>query len=217
MANTQAAPEDPVITSPLVIYLAAVNLLAFVVIALRITLSRRRGEPDDDPASGAGLCLLAVFGGGIGMLLALVALKRGHISKHEVAWWVSAIAGILVWALACAVWLGLIQVTVDVHNLVAAPNQSVLVPLGIYLAVVNVVTLAAFLIDKIRSMSRGHDGRIPEFALLMLSLAGGALGGTVAMRLGRHKTKKWYFAWGLPAMLVLHVALIVFARLVGVL
>ncbi|MBE6702155.1 MAG: DUF1294 domain-containing protein [Ruminococcaceae bacterium] len=35
--------------------------------------------------------------------------------------------------------------------------------------------------------------RIPEKVLLGCSFLGGAIGGTVAMSLFRHKTKHWYF------------------------
>lgn len=50
-----------------------------------------------------------------------------------------------------------------------------------------------------------------------LSLMGGALGGILAMRLVRHKTKKCYFALGLPAFLVLHVVVVAYAHMAGVL
>jgi uncharacterized membrane protein YsdA (DUF1294 family) len=36
----------------------------------------------------------------------------------------------------------------------------------------------------------------------------GALGGTLGMRLFRHKTKHWYFKYGFPLLLVVQIALL---------
>lgn len=80
----------------------------------------------------------------------------------------------------------------------------------------NLVTLALFIYDKLRAEQGRTRNRIPEVVLLGLSLVGGAVGGLVAMRLVRHKTRKWYFSWGLPAMIVLQVALFIYLRLGGI-
>ena len=74
-----------------------------------------------------------------------------------------------------------------------------------YYVVVNVLTTVLFVVDK-RRAQHGR-WRVSEKALLGLSLAGGAVGGLVAMRTVRHKTRKPAFRYGLPAMVVLHVAL----------
>ncbi|MDO4806536.1 MAG: DUF1294 domain-containing protein [Coriobacteriales bacterium] len=88
--------------------------------------------------------------------------------------------------------------------------------LGIYLAAINLVTFAAFAWDK-RVAVRGNDAgrRTPEARLLGLSLAGGAVGGLLAMHIFRHKTRKWYFAWGLPCLIVLGIAVILYAHMCG--
>lgn len=83
--------------------------------------------------------------------------------------------------------------------------HTVLTALGAYYAVVNVLTAVLFAVDKHRA--RRGQWRISEKTLLGLSLIGGALGGLVAMRAVRHKTRKPAFAYGLPLMLVLHVML----------
>lgn len=86
-------------------------------------------------------------------------------------------------------------------------------PLWVYLGVLNVATFVAFVVDKRRA--ERHRRRIRELTLMGMSLLGGAAGGLVAMYLVRHKTRVWYFRWGLPAMIVLHVALFVYARATG--
>lgn len=51
--------------------------------------------------------------------------------------------------------------------------------------------------------------RIPEATLFLVSLLGGAFGATMGMRLFRHKTKHWYFRWGLPAIVLCQAALLI--------
>jgi uncharacterized membrane protein YsdA (DUF1294 family) len=50
--------------------------------------------------------------------------------------------------------------------------------------------------------------RIPEATLFLLALLGGALGGTLGMHLFHHKTRHWYFRWGLPLILLCQIALV---------
>lgn len=52
--------------------------------------------------------------------------------------------------------------------------------------------------------------RIPEATLFIIALIGGSIGSIFGMYTFRHKTRKWYFVYGMPAILILQVALIVF-------
>ena len=77
--------------------------------------------------------------------------------------------------------------------------------LFVYLLVMNV---AAFLImgaDKKRAIAQKR--RIPEKTLFLLALLGGSLGAYMGMQSFRHKTKHLKFTIGLPAILVVHLAL----------
>ena len=49
--------------------------------------------------------------------------------------------------------------------------------------------------------------RVPEKTLFLLPLLGGSVGAVLGMNTFRHKTKHWYFRWGLPAILIVQVAL----------
>ena len=93
-------------------------------------------------------------------------------------------------------------------------GQGGLLAVVVYLVVINVVTFVGFCIDKRRAIRGAY--RIPERTLIALSFAGGALGGLVAMRLVRHKTRKWYFVWGLPLFLLLQIAGLVGLGVAGV-
>ena len=76
-----------------------------------------------------------------------------------------------------------------------------------YLAAVNVVTFTVYGIDK-RKARRGA-WRIPEKTLFLLPLLGGSVGALLGMKVFRHKTKHWYFVWGIPAILLAQTALAV--------
>ena len=75
--------------------------------------------------------------------------------------------------------------------------------IGIYLLIINVVTFALYGIDKWKAIH--NKWRIREATLLITALIGGSLGAFIAMQMFRHKTKKWYFKYTVPAMLVVHV------------
>ena len=73
------------------------------------------------------------------------------------------------------------------------------------LLVVNLITLVLFGSDKGKA-ERG-EWRIPERVLLIFSLAGGAAGACIGMKLFHHKTRKPLFAVGIPLMLVVQIGL----------
>ncbi|MEE8703640.1 MAG: DUF1294 domain-containing protein [Olsenella sp.] len=85
-------------------------------------------------------------------------------------------------------------------------------PLALYLLLVNLVT---FLVAAARHRAATGASRVPESVLLGLCLAGGSVGGMLGMRLARHKTRKWYFSRGLPAICALQLALLAFAHQAG--
>lgn len=58
-------------------------------------------------------------------------------------------------------------------------------------AAISLVTFCLYGADK--SKAKRGAWRIPEKTLLLCSFLGGALGGSIAMSLFRHKTKHWYF------------------------
>ena len=80
--------------------------------------------------------------------------------------------------------------------------------LSIYLVAVNIVTLAAFGIDKWNAVR--HRFRIPIVTLLGLAFAGGSVGGLVGMYLFRHKTRKNYFTAGMPLIILTQTVMIFF-------
>jgi uncharacterized membrane protein YsdA (DUF1294 family) len=47
--------------------------------------------------------------------------------------------------------------------------------------------------------------RISEKTLFTLVVIGGSIGGIIGMFTFRHKTKKWYFRFGFPIILILQI------------
>ena len=79
--------------------------------------------------------------------------------------------------------------------------------LAVWLIAINLVTFAVYGADKRRA--RRGAWRVPEKTLFLLPLLGGSVGALLGMRVFRHKTKHWYFVWGLPAILLAQLALAV--------
>lgn len=77
-----------------------------------------------------------------------------------------------------------------------------------YLFIINIIGFALMGIDKKRAV-RGA-WRISEASLFLTALLGGALGCTLGMRHFRHKTRHWYFKYGMPAIFAAQAFLALF-------
>ena len=77
-----------------------------------------------------------------------------------------------------------------------------------WLLLVNLIAFALMGLDKGRA-KRGR-WRISEKTLFLPAVLGGSLGAIAGMRLFHHKTKHWYFRYGLPALLAVQILLGVF-------
>ena len=80
-----------------------------------------------------------------------------------------------------------------------------------YLAAINLVTFFVYGVDKWRA-KRGA-WRVSEKTLFVLPLLGGSVGAIAGMRAFHHKTKHWYFKYGLPLILLLQLALVVWLKI----
>ena len=85
--------------------------------------------------------------------------------------------------------------------------KSVLVAVLVFLVLVYVVAFAVYGADKRRA--KKDKRRVPEKTLFLLALIGGSVGALAGMYTFRHKTRHWYFVWGIPAILVIQIALTV--------
>lgn len=76
----------------------------------------------------------------------------------------------------------------------------------LYAVAVNVVSLIMMGVDKRRAIKRAW--RIPESTLFVLAIIGGSIGSIIGMHLFHHKTRHWYFLYGMPVILALQIILI---------
>ena len=77
-----------------------------------------------------------------------------------------------------------------------------------YLVIVNLIALLMMWADKRRSKKDGAR-RISEKALFLSAILGGSVGAILGMRLFHHKTRHWYFVWGMPLILLIQLVLAV--------
>ena len=75
-----------------------------------------------------------------------------------------------------------------------------------YLLIINLITFTLFAIDKWKAIH--GKWRIRVATLMGFALVGGTVGGLLAMRVFRHKTKTATFTVGLPVMLVAQVVVL---------
>ena len=77
-----------------------------------------------------------------------------------------------------------------------------------YLFIINLVGFASMGIDKRKAIKRAF--RIPEATLFLYAILGGSIGSIAGMQLFRHKTQHWYFKYGMPAILIIQLILVLY-------
>ena len=75
----------------------------------------------------------------------------------------------------------------------------------VYYVIINLVLFGTMGIDKYKA--KKDLWRIKEATLMILALAGGAVGGFLGMKIFHHKSRKWYFYVVFAAGIILHIAL----------
>lgn len=75
--------------------------------------------------------------------------------------------------------------------------------ISIYIVIINLAGFFSMVIDKKRAINKKY--RISEKNLFLIAILGGSLGSILAMNLIHHKTKHWYFKFGIPLILLLQI------------
>lgn len=77
-----------------------------------------------------------------------------------------------------------------------------------YILVMSIVAFCVCGADKFAAQRQ--KSRVPEKVLFLLSALGGSIGMYLGMFTFRHKTKHWYFVVGIPAIILVQAALILY-------
>ena len=80
--------------------------------------------------------------------------------------------------------------------------------LAYYLLAINVVTFIMYGIDKYKA--KKAKWRISEATLLLLAVLGGSIGAWMGMKVWHHKTMHKKFKYGIPAILLIQIALMTY-------
>lgn len=80
-----------------------------------------------------------------------------------------------------------------------------------YVIVINVITLMMYGIDKWKA--KHSKWRIPEATLLIMAAVGGSIGAWMGIKLFHHKTLHKKFKYGVPAIFLIQLGIVVFVYL----
>mgnify|MGYP002729412325 FL=1 len=83
--------------------------------------------------------------------------------------------------------------------------------LAYYLLAINVVAFIMYGIDKYKT--KKAKWRIPEATLLLLDVLGGSIGAWMGMKVWHHKTMHKKFKYGIPAILLIQIALMAYLHM----
>ena len=178
-------------------YLVIINTAGFLLAAADAWMRRKTGRQ-----MGAVLMGISLPGGALGVLAGLILLNRRLDKSNMMSRVFVACLAVLQGALLVFLKNGSRgEITFAFWSFFSAHRL-----LTACLVLVNLVTFAAFGIDKWKAVR--NRPRIRIVTLLGLSFFGGAAGGLAGMYLFHHKTRRDYFAVGLPLMLAAQAAVL---------
>ena len=80
-----------------------------------------------------------------------------------------------------------------------------------YLLAINAVAFIIYGIDKYKAQKA--KWRISEATLLLLAILGGSIGAWMGMKVWHHKTMHKKFKYGIPAILLIQIALMAYLHI----
>lgn len=82
-------------------------------------------------------------------------------------------------------------------------------PALLYFTIISAISVAVTILDKVAA--RLHALRVPEAVLFLLAALGGSLSMYITMFIIRHKTLHPKFRYGIPVIIALQIAALLFA------
>ena len=179
-------------------YLIIVNIIGFVLFAVNTWLYSNTAEGQIDKY----LTITSLLGGSFGILISILIFDRKAVKGNMM----SRVFIACIFVIQVVIFLVLKGVHGKNITFAFWKFFSKYKILLIYLGIINFATFAVFAVDKIAAIEK--RSRIRIITLLGLCFIGGSIGGLGAMYLFHHKTKKDYFAVGVPLIILMQVVLL---------
>ena len=179
-------------------YLIIINVIGFVLFAVNTWLYSNTEEGQIDKF----LTITSLLGGSLGILISMLIFDRKAVKGNMM----SRVFIACVFVIQLVILLVLHGVHGEKLTFAFWEFFEEFKIIFIYIVTINFVTFAAFAVDKIAAIEK--RSRIKIITLLGLCFLGGSLGGLGAMYLFHHKTKKDYFAVGVPLIMATQVIVI---------
>jgi len=101
-------------------------------------------------------------------------------------------------------------VEIMLENAISITDIFTLKNILVYLLMINLIGFLMVWSDK-RKAKKGK-WRIPEQTLFIVTAFGGGIGTIAGMYIFRHKTQKLKFTLGLPTLVILEIALVIYLK-----
>ena len=187
-------------------YLLIINIIALVIYGIKVLVYKHQTRDWFEK-----LCMFIVLlGGSAGILLMIILFDRKAVKENMMSR-VFTLCMLVIQAILLLIVKGYHgdQIHIDFWDYLM--QHRILL---IYLAVVNILTIIVFDVDKMNAKSNRQRVRI--VTLLGLAFIGGSVGALIGMYGFHHKTKKAYFTVGLPLILLMQVVVLFYVMNMGI-
>ena len=187
-------------------YLLIIKILALVIYGIKVLVYKHQTRDWFEK-----LCMFIVLlGGSAGILLMIILFDRKAVKENMMSR-VFTLCMLVIQAILLLIVKGYHgdQIHIDFWDYLM--QHRILL---IYLAVVNILTIIVFGVDKMNAKSNRQRVRI--VTLLGLAFIGGSVGALIGMYGFHHKTKKAYFTVGVPLILLMQVVVLFYVMNMGI-
>ena len=186
-------------------YLLIINIIALVIYGIKVLVYKHQTRDWFEK-----LCMFIVLlGGSAGILLMIILFDRKAVKENMMSR-VFTLCMLVIQAILLLIVKGYHgdQIHIDFWDYLM--QHRILL---IYLAVVNILTIIVFGVDKMNAKSNRQ--RVRSVTLLGLAFIGGSVGALIGMYGFHHKTKKAYFTVGVPLILLMQVVVLFYVMNMG--
>ena len=186
-------------------YLLIINIIALVIYGIKVLVYKHQTRDWFEK-----LCMFIVLLGGSAGILLMIILFFFFSVKENMMSRVFTLCMLVIQAILLLIVKGYHgdQIHIDFWDYLM--QHRILL---IYLAVVNILTIIVFGVDKMHAKSNRQRVRI--VTLLGLAFIGGSVGALIGMYGFHHKTKKAYFTVGVPLILLMQVVVLFYVMNMG--